>query len=103
MGPAEEALAAAGIELEVDPGPFIEVDGGLTACIAMRPQGEGFASWRLVVRPGLTDEQRETVAQWSSGLIARWSTGEMESDGWQATSWGGYQLWAREHELPSWE
>lgn len=57
---------------------------------------------RLLVRPGISAEDRASFATWYLGALDRWLNNGPEMDGWQRRdSDAGWQLWCRRQYLPS--
>lgn len=98
---AEKRLADLGISIdEVDFGREDEPD--IIGCAVAWPVGDGHRV-SLVVRPGIEPWQRSMFAEWATSRLGRLAEHGTEPDGWQLRSDGGWQLWSRLHQLPSFE
>nr|WP_181393174.1 hypothetical protein [Streptomyces rochei] len=85
---------------EVDFGREDEPDVG--GCLLARQVPTG-VQVRIVIRPGLAGDDRDTFAAWALQLVERFIEHGPEgpqADGWQKRSDGDWQLWGRVHDLP---
>ncbi|MBC9730550.1 MULTISPECIES: hypothetical protein [Streptomyces] len=101
MDSAEARLAAMGWPVEEeDFGRADEPD--VQGCLLIE-EVEGGVRARIVVRPGLQGDVRKSFAEWAESRLQRFMEHGPEPDGWQKRSDGGWQMWARLHQMPSWE
>jgi hypothetical protein len=55
----------------------------------------------VAVKPDLTPDRREGLAQWVEEKLDRFTEAGPEPDGWVPVSDGGWQLWVRAVQMPS--
>jgi hypothetical protein len=83
---------------------FAKVDNGITSAIAVW-HDEGGLAYACLIRSELDAEAEATALQWFSQLLTRIEEHGLERavllDGWQVLPDGRYQLWGRQHYLPS--
>ena len=106
---AERRLADRGVELvEIQPDEHggdlvghLERNPDLAGLLALVPVEDGGAFVHAVIRPGLEEDRRALFAGWVEEKIDRFFEHGPEPDGWQRRqSDGGWQLWARQVQLP---
>lgn len=67
--------------------------------VKVRARDEGLELWAWV-RPATNDDDLSQFAEWLDSRLDRFLEHGPEPDGWQSTSDGRWQMWARKTTLP---